>query len=98
MMKIEDFKSQLSILLRDVPRGTTADLSDFAVAWWSGHDVTYAFLQINETGLIEEEFELKDYGWEQWGPEFAAWVEAPKFSARNEVLEWLKDAPPYEAG
>jgi hypothetical protein len=53
------------MLLRDQPIGTTADLSDFAVAWWNGHNVM--------------------------------WVEAPKFSARDEVLRRLKDAPPNEA-
>jgi hypothetical protein len=37
-VKIEDFKSPLSMLLRDQPIGTTADLSDFAVAWWNAHN------------------------------------------------------------
>ncbi|MFL9913261.1 hypothetical protein [Paraburkholderia sp. RL17-337-BIB-A] len=93
-MNIENFKSHLSMLLRDQPIGTTADLSDFAIAWWNGHSVTYAFLLDAESGRIEEEFDLDDYGWKHWEPDFAAWVEAPKFSARDEVLRWRKDAPP----
>jgi hypothetical protein len=92
-MKIEDFKSHLSMLLRDQPIGTTADLADFAVAWWNGHNVIYAFLRDVESGRIEEEFDLDDYGWKQWEPDFAAWVETPKFSAQDEVLRRLKNAP-----
>ncbi|KAA0999041.1 hypothetical protein FVF58_42780 [Paraburkholderia panacisoli] len=97
-MKLEDFKSQLSMLLRDHPNGTTADLSDFAVAWWNGNDVTYAFLRDDETGLIEEVFDLDDYLWGEWRETLSKWVDAPKFSERAEVAGWLMDAPPYEAG
>jgi hypothetical protein len=95
-MKIEDFKSHLSMLLRDQPIGTTADLSDFAVAWWNGHRVTYAFLLNVESGRIEEEFDLDDYGWKRWEADFAAWVETPKFSAKDEVLRRLTNAPQSE--
>jgi hypothetical protein len=95
-MKIEDFKSHLSMLLRDQPIGTTADLSDFSVAWWNGHNVTYAFLRDDSVRIVVV-FDLDDYGWKRWEPDFAAWVEAPKFSARDEVLRRQKDAPPNEA-
>ncbi|HEY1999921.1 hypothetical protein [Paraburkholderia sp.] len=97
-MRLENFKSQLSMLLRDIPRGTTADIAPFAVAWWSGQCVTYAFLRDDASGQIEEEFDLDDYAWSQWQPEFEAWAEAPTFSVRSEILNWLKDAPPSEAG
>jgi hypothetical protein len=50
-MNQKDFAQHVSMLLRDLPIGTTADLSDFAVAWWNGRDVTYAFLRDDESGL-----------------------------------------------
>lgn len=97
-MKLENFKSQLSMLLRDLPVGTTADISDFAVAFWGGRELTFAFLRDDGSGRIDEEFDLDDYQWSEWEAEFSAWAEAPKFSERREVLEWIKDAPPFEAG
>lgn len=97
-MKLENFKSQLSMLLRDVPIGTTADLTDFAVAYWGGRQVTYAFLAEDGSGDIGEEFDPDDYQWSEWERALSAWSEAPKFSMRREVLEWIRDAPPHEAG
>jgi hypothetical protein len=97
-MKIEDFKSHLSMLLRDLPIGTTADLTDFAVAYWGGRELTFAFLSEDRPGEIDEEFDLDDYQWAEFEPAFSAWVQTPKFSERREVLEWIKDAPPFEAG
>jgi hypothetical protein len=42
-MTFEEFKSQLAMLLCDQPRGTTADLTGFAVACWDGRDVLTCF-------------------------------------------------------
>jgi hypothetical protein len=97
-MKLENFKSQLSMLLQDLPIGMTADLTDFAVAYWGGRHVVYAFLSEGRGDQIDEEFDLDDYHWAEWEAEFSAWAEAPKFSVRPEVLQWIKDAPPHEAG
>lgn len=96
-MKQKDFEQHVSMLLRDLPQGTTADLSDFAVAWWNGHDVTFAFLR-EDGDEIDAEFDLNDFVWNEWEPTFATWAAAPKFSVRDEVLDWMKDAPPFEAG
>lgn len=38
-VSLESFQSHLAMLLRDQPRGMTADLSDFAVAFWNGRQV-----------------------------------------------------------
>jgi hypothetical protein len=97
-MTLENFKSQLSMLLRDLPIGTTADLTDFAVAFWGGRELTFAFLHEDRPGEIDEEFDLDDYQWGEWEERFTAWAHAPKFSERQEVLRWIKDAPPFEAG
>jgi hypothetical protein len=35
----EEIEANFAMLLRDQPRGTTADLIDFAVAYWDGERV-----------------------------------------------------------
>jgi hypothetical protein len=96
-LTIEQFKTQLAMFLRDMPKGTTADLTEFAVAYWDGQQVVYAFLSPDRAGEIEEEFDLDDYVWAEWHDQFAAWVAEPVMSVRPEVERWLKDAPPHEA-
>jgi hypothetical protein len=72
-------------------------LSNFAVVYWNGHQVVYCFLR-EDGGEIDEEFDLDGYVWEVWQEQFSAWAADPVFSVRPEVREWLKDAPPHEAG
>lgn len=97
-MTFEDFRDQLSNLLRKMPLGTSADLTDFAIAYWDGDQVQYAFLRDEGCGRVEEEFELTEHEFDQWKDDLEAWAKAPVFSVRPEVAEWLKDAPPHEAG
>jgi hypothetical protein len=97
-LSLEAFQSQLGMLLRDLPPGMVAELSDFALAYWNGHEVVYCFLNDDKHRQIDEEFDINDYVWEEWAPVFAAWCAAPTFSKRPEVLNWLKDAPPYDVG
>jgi hypothetical protein len=78
------------MLLRDQPRGMTADLSDFAVAFWNGHQVVYGFLRDDGSGLLDEEFDLADYVWEEWALTLTAWCSMPTFTARAEVLDWAQ--------
>jgi hypothetical protein len=92
------FKTQLRMLLRDLPRATSADLADFAIAYWDGEQVVFAFLSEEHPGEIDEEFDLDDYVWEDWRNQFAAWVAKPVFSVRPEVKQWLNEAPPRDAG
>lgn len=96
-MTLDQFKSQLSALLRDKPRGTTADLTDFAIAYWNGHEVVYAFLQYGESDAIDEEFELGDFEWEDWRTNLSGWIAHPTFSVRPEVAGLIEDSPPNEA-
>jgi hypothetical protein len=82
--------AQLAALLRDQPRGTTANLTDFAVAYWNGHRVVYVFLDENSYAALDEEFNLTDYLLAQWEADFATWFAAPHYSVRPELLKWLK--------
>jgi len=52
-------------LLRDQPRGTAADLIDFAVAYWNGRQVVYCFLRDDDSGHVEKEFDMAEYVWEE---------------------------------
>lgn len=96
-MTQDEFVSQLSMMLRDVPSGTTADLNDCMVVYWNGYAVVFGFLCERGSGEVDEEFDLNDYQWEEWRADFEKWVATPVFSVRPEVLQWLKDAPPNEA-
>jgi len=87
---------QIGMLLRDLPRGTVAELTDFAVAYWDGRRVVYAYLRDDRPDQIEEEFDPSDCVWLDLRPEFAAWLAAPRFSVRDEVMNWLKDTPPFD--
>jgi hypothetical protein len=91
----ETFTNQLGMLLRDLPRGSVAELTDFAVAYWDSRHVVYAYLRDDCPAQIEEDFDLCDCVWLELRPEFAGWLAAPHFSVRAEVRNWLKDTPPF---
>jgi hypothetical protein len=82
--------AQLASLLRDQPRGTTANLTDFAVAYWDGHRVVYVFLDEHHHAALDDEFDLTDYLLNQWKVDFEAWFAEPHYSVRPELLKWLK--------
>jgi hypothetical protein len=81
-MKRENFEQELSTLLRQQPRGTTADLSDCMVAYWNGTSLVYAYLG---AGVIEEEPDVDDSVWEEWRLELEIWHASPSFSVRTEL-------------
>ena len=78
------FKAQLKMLLSDQPRGVTADLTDFAVAYWDGRQVVGAYLR--DAGHVDEVFDLDENAFEQWRDEFLAWLAEPRFTARPDLL------------
>jgi hypothetical protein len=78
------FRAQLNMLLRDQPRGVTADLTDFAVAYWNGRQVVGAYLR--DAGLVDEVFDLDENAFEQWRDEFVAWLDEPRFTRRPDLL------------
>ncbi len=92
----EACNDQIRMLLLDLPRGTVAELTDFAVAYWDGRRVVYAYSCDDRPDQIEEEFDPSDCVWLDLRPEFAAWIAAPRFSVQDEVMNWLKDTPPRE--
>lgn len=97
-LTFEAFHAQLRMVLRDLPPGIAAELSADMVAYWNGRQVVYAFLREDGGGQIDDEFEPEDYEWAEFRPVFAAWLASPKFAPRSEVLDWMKDAPPFDSG
>ncbi|WP_244817689.1 hypothetical protein [Caballeronia sp. Lep1P3] len=77
------FKSHVGMLLRDLPRGMTADLTDVAVAYWNGTQVVGAYLRDN--GCIDEDFDFDENAWGAWRDEFLLWCDAPRFSERSDL-------------
>ena len=78
------FRAQLNMLLRDQPRGVTADLTDFAVAYWNGRHVVGAYLR--DAGHVDEVFDLDENAFKQWRDEFVAWLDEPRFTTRPDLL------------
>jgi hypothetical protein len=77
------FKAHVAMLLRDLPRGTTADLTEVTVAYWNGRQVMGAYLRDN--GRIDEDFEFDENAWGNWRDEFLNWFDAPRFSERGDL-------------
>ena len=59
-MNCDTLQAQLGMFLRDQPRGVTADLTDFAVAYWDGDQVTGAYLRDNGIDVIRVTWEMMD--------------------------------------
>lgn len=62
------FMSQLRMFLRDQPKRTTAELTDFAVAYWNGHQVGGLYLREDDPDSLDKDFELDGNAWENWHP------------------------------
>lgn len=75
-----------------------AELTDFAVAYWNGHEVVGLFLREDDPETLDEDFELDENVWENWREELTAWLVAPCFRRREELIGWLADSPPFDAG
>jgi hypothetical protein len=97
-MHFPEFDAELGMLLRDQIPGISAEITDFAVAYWDGDRVVYCFLRDDGNGKLDEEFDPNRYVWAEWHDEFVAWLADPRYSARAELLGCMNDAPPFEAG
>lgn len=95
MTRIE-FESRLAMILQDIALGTTADLTDRAVAYWNGERVVYAYLRDDDSGLIDAEFKLEPH-WHEWRDWLNEWMIEPVFSVRPELQDVLLPAPPSGA-
>jgi hypothetical protein len=90
--EFSSFKAHVGMLLRDLPRGTTADLTDVAVAYWNGTRLVGAYLR--DHGRIDEDFEFDENAWGAWRDEFLKWLDAPCFSERRDLKDALLAGTP----
>ncbi|MDW3683186.1 hypothetical protein [Cupriavidus sp. CV2] len=85
------FKAHLSMLLRDLPVGTTADLADVAVAaYWDGTRIVGTYLR--DGGRLDEAFDFDENAWENWHDDFVDWLATPSFTQRDELRTSLSGA------
>jgi DNA-binding SARP family transcriptional activator len=54
-------------------------------------------LRADETGPLDEDFELTDEFLDQIPDAMVDWIQHPRYTFRPELIEWLKDTPPYDA-
>ena len=97
-MTREEFEQKVGSILRDHGSGVTADLTDELLAYWNGHGVAYVQVCEPPPDTSYEEFVMDDAQWRNWRSWLEAWIEAPMFSVRPEVHNWLSEAPPADAG
>jgi hypothetical protein len=97
-MKREGFEERVGAVLRDHGIGTTADLTDELVAYWTGRSIAYVLVNESPSGSGYEEFVTDDTHWKIWRSRLEAWLDSPTFSIRPEVHDWLAEEPPADAG
>ncbi len=86
--ELQQQRTNIGMLLRDRPPGTTADITSGAVLYWDGGRLQGASLSVDEPGVVDLPVELEDFLPEVRG-EVAAWLNRPTFSLRPSLLEWL---------
>jgi hypothetical protein len=96
VMTREEFENSLALILRDIALGTTADLTDRAVAYWNGQRVVYAYLRDDESGQIDRELSLEAH-WNEWRDWLNEWMVEPTFTVRPELQHEFLPAPPSGA-
>src|ERR1700680_4648252 len=82
-MSFPEFDAELAILLRDHIPGISAELTDFAVAYWDGHRVVYCLLRDGRNGKLAEYLEATHYVGGEGPDEFLRGLADPRFSARR---------------
>lgn len=97
-MRNETELDQVGMLLRDQPLGTAADINEYTIAFWNGRELIWAWLRDDGSSLLEEEFDLDLDRWEELAGDVEAWLAAPRYSVRPEILGWVKNSPPHESG
>jgi hypothetical protein len=93
IMTREQFETRLAMILRDIAFGTTADLTDRAVAYWNGQRVVYAHLRDDDSDQIADEFSLEAH-WSEMREWLNEWMVEPIFTVRPELQDEILPAPP----
>lgn len=97
-MDYASIQPALATLLRNRPLGTTADINKQTVAYWDGYEVRGIHLRHDQSGRLDEDFELDERTLNRLHADLVAWMAAPRYTVRPELVDWLKDANSFNAG
>ena len=92
----DEVRGHIRMLLRDHPAGTTADLLDYTVAYFNGHEVMGLHLGADKPGQIDEDFKLTNEFLDQIPEAVEGWLSHPTYTLRPELLKRLKDMPSFK--
>lgn len=73
-MKFDELDKRLTALLKALPAGTVADLTEDMVAWWDGKSTVYGSLE-----SAESEIKLSE-NWAHFRDWLRPWLQHPQFS------------------
>jgi hypothetical protein len=88
-MDLESVKGKLASLLRDKPRGTTADITNHAVVCWNGEKPVGVHLCVDHPGY-DDMFEIDHDFCGDVHEHLEEWLADARFSQCPDLLEWLE--------
>jgi hypothetical protein len=91
-MDMKSVGDELAALLRDKPRGTTADISAHTSIYWNGTRPVGAHLCVDHPGF-DDRFELDQHFYGDAQDHLLTWFADPQYSSRPDLVAWLDDAP-----
>ena len=97
-MEYASFQPELATRLRGRPTGTTADINEQTVVYWDGCEVRGIHLRHDGSGRLDGFFDFDERTFNQLHADLIAWMDAPRYTLRPELVDWLKNAPPFDAG
>ena len=97
-MDYASIQPALTTLLRNRPPGTTADINKETVAYWDGYQVRGIHLQHDKSGRLDGDFDFDERTFNRLHADLVAWMAAPHYTVRPELVDWLKNAPPFNPG
>ncbi|SAL33606.1 hypothetical protein AWB69_03021 [Caballeronia udeis] len=97
-MDYASIQPALTILLRNRPPGTTADINNRTVAYWDGHEIRGIHLRNDKSGRLDEDFDFDERTINQLHADLVEWMAAPRYTVRPELADWLKGAPTFNVG
>jgi hypothetical protein len=88
VMDLEGIKAGFAALLRDRPRGTTADVTEHTVVYWDGEQVMGVHLCADHPGF-DQRFELDHHFCGDAHEHMVSWFAHPRFTVRSDLVAWL---------
>jgi hypothetical protein len=84
----EHVKAELAVLLRDKPRGTTADITEHTAIYWDGTRPVGIHLCADPPGF-DDRFEVDHHFCGDAHEHLSHWLADPHYSLRPDLVAWL---------